>query len=67
MFRNRSKKVWGETAYNQRVTVMECNSGFNGNWVMVRFHHENFAGETDDWNSRPDFIKNIMNYSVKAH
>lgn len=57
IFRNRSKKVWEETAYNQRVTVMECNSGCNGNWVMVRFHHENFAGETDDWNSRPDFIK----------
>lgn len=57
MFRNRSKKVWEETGYNQRVTVMECNSGCNGNWVMVRFHHENFAGETDDWNSRPEFNK----------
>jgi hypothetical protein len=57
MFRNRSKKVWEQTSYNQRVTVMECNSGCNGNWVMVRFHHKNFAGESDDWDSRPDFVK----------
>ena len=57
MFRNRSKKVWEETSYNQRVSVMECNSGCDSNWVMVRFHHKNFAGESDDWESRPGFVK----------
>ncbi len=56
-FRDRSKKVWEEIGYENRVGVMNCISGCNSNWVQVRFHHKDFAGEDKDWSTRPEFNK----------
>ena len=48
-FRERVKKAMEESNYGQRMSVLYCASGCNGNWVQVRFHHENFAGERADY------------------
>ena len=35
--------------YNNRVGVMNCMSGCDGNWVQVRFHHDGFVGQAADY------------------
>ena len=56
-YRERSKKIFEEMGYENRVGVMNCMSGCDGNWVQVRFHHKDFAGEANDWKDRPEFVK----------
>tara|TARA_B100000780_G_scaffold99397_1_gene69417 strand:+ start:153 stop:587 length:435 start_codon:yes stop_codon:yes gene_type:complete len=48
-FRERVKKAMTESKYGQRMSVFYCASGCDGNWVQVRFHHKNFAGERSDY------------------
>ena len=40
-----------------RVGVMNCMSGCDGNWVQVRFHREDFTIEAQSWERMPDFEK----------
>lgn len=48
-FRERVKKAMEASGYNHRMGVWYCQSGCDGNVVMVRFHHENFAGQAQDY------------------
>tara|TARA_B100000795_G_scaffold268843_1_gene256673 strand:- start:7044 stop:7790 length:747 start_codon:yes stop_codon:yes gene_type:complete len=48
-FRERIKKAMVESKYGQNMNVLYCNSGCNGNVVQVRFHHKNFAGQSNDY------------------
>ena len=56
-FRNRSKNTLEQMGYENRVGVMYCVSGCNGNWVQVRFHNKDFTGEDENWKKRPKFIE----------
>ena len=31
------------------MSVFACQSGCDGNWVQVRFHHDGFAGQAADY------------------
>jgi hypothetical protein len=48
-FRERVKKAMVDSKYGQNMNVLYCNSGCNGNVVQVRFHHKNFAGQSNDY------------------
>ena len=56
-YRERAKRIWTEMNYKNRVGVMNCMSGCNGNWIQVRFHHEDFAGEAKAWENLPKFAE----------
>tara|TARA_S200000501_G_scaffold75406_1_gene67194 strand:+ start:1123 stop:1860 length:738 start_codon:yes stop_codon:yes gene_type:complete len=56
-YRERAKRIWTEMNYENRVGVMNCMSGCDGNWVQVRFHHEDFASEARAWENLPKFAK----------
>ena len=56
-YRERAKKVWTEMGIENRVSVMNCMSGCDGNWVQVRFHHKNFTSEEQSWERMPEFEK----------
>lgn len=56
-YRERAKRIWTEMNYKNRVGVMNCMSGCDGNWIQVRFHHEDFAGEAKAWENLPKFAK----------
>ena len=40
-----------------RVGVMNCISGCDGNWVQVRFHHKDFTSEEEAWEKMPVFAE----------
>jgi hypothetical protein len=48
-FRERVKKAMEASGYNHRMGVWWCASGCDGNVVMVRFHHKDFAGQAEDY------------------
>ena len=48
-FRERVKKAMEASGYNHRMGVWYCQSGCDGNVVMVRFHHKSFAGQMEDY------------------
>lgn len=56
-FRERVKKAMAASNYGQNMNVLYCNSGCDGNVVQVRFHHENFTGERNDYG---DPLKNVI-------
>ena len=56
-YRERAKRVWNEMGMKNRVGVMNCMSGCDGNWVQVRFHHKNFTSEEQSWERMPEFTK----------
>lgn len=56
-YRERAKKIWTEMGMENRVGVMNCMSGCDGNWVQVRFHHKDFTNEAQSWERLPDFAK----------
>ena len=37
------------SGYNHRMGVWYCQSGCDGNVVMVRFHRKSFAGQMEDY------------------
>ena len=47
-YRTRIIKAFKDSGYTQRVGTLQCQSGCDGNWVMVRYWHENFEGELKD-------------------
>ena len=47
-YRTRIIKAFEDSGYTQRVGTLQCQSGCDGNWVMVRYWHENFEGELKD-------------------
>ena len=53
----RVKKVWIEMGIENRVAVMNCMSGCDGNWVQVRFYHKYLAGKEQTMESMPEFEK----------
>ena len=48
-FRQRVKKAMEESGYGSAMNVLYCQSGCNGNWVQVRFHHDGYAGQAADY------------------
>jgi len=52
-FRARVKKALEKINYNQRVSVLRCNSGCDGNIVQLRFHHKDFEDEATFSEIRP--------------
>lgn len=48
-FRERVKKAMEASGYGHRMGVWFCQSGCDGNVVMVRFHHKDFAGQMADY------------------
>jgi len=48
-FRERVKKAMEASNYEHRMGVWVCQSGCDGNIVMVRFHHKDFAGQRADY------------------
>tara|TARA_A200000113_G_C8829325_1_gene343182 strand:- start:607 stop:1338 length:732 start_codon:yes stop_codon:yes gene_type:complete len=47
-YRTRLVKALEAANWPNRVSTLNCNSGCNGNWVMVRYHHKDFKSEYDD-------------------
>ena len=47
-YRTRLKAALKASGWPSRVGVMNCQSGCNGRWVQIRYHHESFAGEAKD-------------------
>ena len=47
-YRTRLVKALEAANWQNRVTTLNCNSGCDGNWVMVRYHHKDFKNENDD-------------------
>ena len=45
----RVKKAMEESGYGSAMNVLYCQSGCNGNWVQVRFHHDGYAGQAADY------------------
>ena len=43
------EKAMEASGYNHRMGVWWCASGCDGNVVMVRFHHKDFAGQAEDY------------------
>ena len=37
-----------EAGWKNRVGVMSCMSGCNGNWVMVRYHHKDLSSMQEE-------------------
>jgi len=56
-YRERAKKIWEEMEMENRVGVMTCLSGCDGNWVQVRFHHKDFTNEEEAWENMPAFAE----------
>ena len=48
-FRERVKKAMDASNYGHRMGVWFCQSGCDGNIVMVRFHRKDFAGQAADY------------------
>ncbi len=48
-FRQRVKRAMEESGYGSAMNVLYCQSGCNGNWVQVRFHHDGYAGQAADY------------------
>jgi len=42
-YRTRLAKALKESGWKNRVGVLSCQSGCNGAWVQVRYHHKDFA------------------------
>ena len=47
-YRTRLVKALKAAEWPQRVSTLNCASGCDGNWVQVRYHHKNFAGEASN-------------------
>ena len=47
-YRTRLKKALIAVNWPGRVGVMNCQSGCNGNWVSVRYHHRNYEMEAEE-------------------
>ena len=52
-FRARVKKALEKINYGQRVSVLRCISGCDGNLVQLRFHHKDFKDEAGFSEIRP--------------
>ena len=52
-FRERVKKALEKINYGQRVSVLRCISGCDGNLVQLRFHHKDFKDEAGFSEIRP--------------
>ena len=48
-FRWRVKNAMQESGYNSIMSVFACQSGCNGNIVQVRFHHDGWVGQSNDY------------------
>ncbi|MGB1971211.1 MAG: hypothetical protein ACPHSE_01830 [Flavobacteriaceae bacterium] len=42
-YRSRLAKALKEAGWKNRVGVLNCQSGCNGSWVQVRYHHDDFS------------------------
>lgn len=47
-YRTRLVKALAAANWPNRVSALNCVSGCDGSWVMVRYHHENFEAEYDE-------------------
>ena len=59
-FRQRVRKAMEASGYESAMNVLWCSSGCAGNWVQVRYHHKNFAGEASD---NSNFSKVVEKYN----
>ena len=47
-YRTRLVKALDSAGWPNRISTLNCISGCDGNWVMVRYHHENFEAEYNE-------------------
>ena len=47
-YRTRLVNAMKEAGWKNRVGVMSCMSGCNGNWVMVRYHHKDLSSMQEE-------------------
>jgi len=47
-YRTRLVNAMKEARWKNRVGVMSCMSGCNGNWVMVRYHHKDLSSMQEE-------------------
>ena len=47
-YRTRLVNAMKEAGWKNRVGVMSCTSGCNGNWVMVRYHHKDLSSMQEE-------------------
>ena len=66
-YRTRLVKALEAANWPNRVSTLNCNSGCDGNWVMVRYHHKDFLKTKMKLILKYSqlWLKNTMNYLVK--
>ena len=48
-FRQKVRKAMEASGYESAMNVLWCSSGCAGNWVQVRFSHDGYVGQANDY------------------